>query len=228
MQRALGGHTPGIWTRIRSRQTCLRAGHFSLLEIWHANGSRIVIQSTGSVWVEWRGMDLVLSSHVSSIFQIRPSQVIIGPANVFWYRWLDSALFTRQLQFFSLHHTKARRVLGQLLADTVIGSPLFTFIFYCDMTFLEGVTGKRPLTNFTGQVEQRLRDRFLPTLLSDWSFWPPVQAVNFWFLPPQFRILWINWTNFVWNIWLSHLNHADHVLPDFMRKRFVNAGWMSP
>ncbi|KOB68622.1 putative pmp22 peroxisomal membrane protein [Operophtera brumata] len=59
-------------------------------------------------------------------------------------------------------------------------------------------------------------DQFIPkttakTVLTkgDWCFWPPVQIINFYYLPTHYRVLYINIATMVFNIFMSYMKHYD-------------------
>jgi len=80
--------------------------------------------------------------------------------------------------------------------DQMITSPLF----------VSGFTILHPLLH--GEKLQTIADRFWGLYselqLKAWSFWFPMQCVNFMFIPYQFRILFLQTVNLFWNTYLSY------------------------
>lgn len=49
-------------------------------------------------------------------------------------------------------------------------------------------------------------NRFFQT---DWTVWPAAQFINFYFLPPHYRVLYVNVVTTLYNVFLSHIKHKD-------------------
>ena len=47
-------------------------------------------------------------------------------------------------------------------------------------------------------------------LQTDCAVWPPIQLINFLYVSPAYRVLYVNTTTVAWNIFLSN---AKHVVP---------------
>jgi hypothetical protein len=77
--------------------------------------------------------------------------------------------------------------------------------YFVTRSFLEG-------TGLKGASE-KLKTRFLSTLFGAWRFWPLANAVNFWFVPMQFRVLYMNVLSLFWTGWLSYVNSKKISLP---------------
>lgn len=67
-------------------------------------------------------------------------------------------------------------------------------------------------TGIKGATE-KVRTRFLSTLFGAWKFWPMANAVNFWFVPMQFRVLYMNVLSLFWTGWLTYVNSQKIALP---------------
>ena len=51
---------------------------------------------------------------------------------------------------------------------------------------------------------------FLFTYVADVIFWPPLQAINFSYIPLRYQVLYMNSASCVWNIFLSYMANSKH------------------
>ena len=52
-----------------------------------------------------------------------------------------------------------------------------------------------------------LKDKFVKTMILDLTIWPAAQALNFYFIPPPLRLMYLNVVYLAWSITLSYLKH---------------------
>jgi protein Mpv17 len=60
--------------------------------------------------------------------------------------------------------------------------------------------------DWLGLKKNGFPSKFKPTIISAWKLWPIVNSVNFWFVPLQFRVLYVNVLAFAWSAYLTHVN----------------------
>lgn len=58
-------------------------------------------------------------------------------------------------------------------------------------------------TNVWEKTLSQIKAVYIPTYATDWLFWPPVQLLNFTFVPLPYQFLFVNLANLVWNTFLS-------------------------
>ena len=51
---------------------------------------------------------------------------------------------------------------------------------------------------------------YIPTYIADWVVWPPLQLVNFTFVPVRYQVLYVNVCNLLWNTFLSFMANGGH------------------
>ncbi|XP_072041004.1 mpv17-like protein 2 isoform X2 [Amphiura filiformis] len=113
--------------------------------------------------------------------------LLLGPLNHYWYLLLDRVL----------PGATGRIVAKKVLLDEIIASPIFTTSFFMGVGLLEG--------NTVGDSFAILRKKFLTVYMMDLMVWPPVQAINFFFVPPQLRVLYVNFFILIWDVFLSFM-----------------------
>lgn len=75
-------------------------------------------------------------------------------------------------------------VLGKMALDQLVFAPLHMMYYFFAIGALEGRS--------TAETQIKLSREFLPLMKLNWSVWPAAQIINFRYLPPQLRVLWIN------------------------------------
>lgn len=63
--------------------------------------------------------------------------------------------------------------------------------------------------------KDRLQSKYIEALKKNWIVWPPVQAVNFTFVPLEHRVLVVNIVSLGWNCYLSYVNSQGGKTTDY-------------
>eukprot|EP00240_Pyramimonas_obovata_P012788 CAMPEP_0118923856 /NCGR_PEP_ID=MMETSP1169-20130426/2237_1 /TAXON_ID=36882 /ORGANISM="Pyramimonas obovata, Strain CCMP722" /LENGTH=252 /DNA_ID=CAMNT_0006864911 /DNA_START=46 /DNA_END=804 /DNA_ORIENTATION=+ len=111
-----------------------------------------------------------------------------GPASGAWYGYLDSHVMPD-------NPTSASAVALKTAADQLLWAPiLITTLFAWDLCWSEEQS--------LNQLPQKFRQDLLATLLVNWTFWPAFHLVNFRFVSPTDRVLYVNVVQVFFNVFL--------------------------
>lgn len=117
---------------------------------------------------------------------------LAAPFAHLWYcKWVPS--FVKNIKNDKL------KVVVSVLADQLIFTPplMTSFLFLND--FMLNWNVKKAANN--------VREKFWRGLKTNWTVWPPVQFINFWLMPIQFRVPFVNFVGLFWSMYLSHLQN---------------------
>lgn len=117
--------------------------------------------------------------------------VVMGPFNHLWYMYLDKVLPGRDTV----------TVFKKILADQVVASPFFAFTYFMGIGTLEGQPVTVSWTDF--------KAKFWTVYKADWTVWPAAQTINFFLLPPQYRVVYVAMVTYGWNTFLSYMKNKE-------------------
>lgn len=106
----------------------------------------------------------------------------------FWYKWLDRKFVG----------TSGKIIVKKLLLDQFVLTPHLLTAFYISMSIMEGKE----------DIFAELKEKFIPTFERSCLFWLPAQTLNFVFIPPMARVVYVGTCSFIWVNILCYLKRA--------------------
>lgn len=120
-----------------------------------------------------------------------------GPLHHYLYQWMD-----RRLPGMDV-----KTVLQKIGIDQFIISPIFIVTYLYSAGLLEG--------NSVERCTDELREKYWTIYAADWLVWPPTQFINFYFINPKYRVLYINAITMLYNVFLCYIKHNEDLLMKF-------------
>lgn len=111
------------------------------------------------------------------------------PIGHFWFAWLDANVMPHR-------PSSPFRALTMMLLDQTFMAPFGTALFFWGMKVLEG----KP-----AQAAREVREKLWPALMASYCVWPLANLCNFYFVPTEQRILFVNVIYVFWVAFMSHM-----------------------
>ncbi|XP_022218123.1 mpv17-like protein 2 [Drosophila obscura] len=115
--------------------------------------------------------------------------LVVGPVQHAFYSRLDRYL----------PDSSRITAVKKIFFDQLFMSPTYIFLFFYVSSLLEGKTIK--------DSNSEIGEKFFYTWMLDCMIWPSVQYLNFRFLNPRHRVIFINVTNCMYIVLLSYIKH---------------------
>jgi protein Mpv17 len=112
-----------------------------------------------------------------------------GTTGHYFYGMLDS----------KLPGTKPVTVATKVLIDQTIWNPIFGLMFFGYLNVMEG----KSFETYTNKIKADLKT----AVMGSWAVWVPAHTINFAFVPPAQRLLYINSIQIGYNVFLSFLGN---------------------
>ncbi|XP_047993863.1 mpv17-like protein [Leguminivora glycinivorella] len=103
---------------------------------------------------------------------------VYAPTLFYWYKFLDSKFVGKSM----------KTVITKVAIDQFTMTPFLLASFYVILGYLEG----------RESVFDELKEKYWKTFVANQCFWIPGQTINFYFMPPSLRIVYISSASFIW------------------------------
>ena len=115
--------------------------------------------------------------------------LIHGPTGHYFYGFLDS----------KLPGTAPMTVATKVAIDQTIWNPIFGCMFFGYLNLMEGKSWQ----DYVNKLKADLKT----AVMGSWAVWVPAHTINFAFVPPSQRLLYINTIQIGYNVFLSFLGN---------------------
>jgi len=117
--------------------------------------------------------------------------LIHGTTGHYFYGFLDS----------KLPGTKPVTVATKVITDQVFWNPIFGCMFFGYLNLVEG----KSFQDYKNKLQADLQT----AVMGSWAVWVPAHTINFAFIPPSQRLLYINTIQIGYNVFLSFLGNKS-------------------
>ena len=119
-----------------------------------------------------------------------------GTTGHYFYGFLDS----------KLPGTKPITVATKVAIDQTMWNPIFGLMFFGYLNLMEG----KSFEDYTNKIKADLKT----AVMGSWAVWVPAHTINFAFVPPSQRLLYINSIQIGYNVFLSFLGNKEVVVEE--------------
>lgn len=109
--------------------------------------------------------------------------VVIAPLFTQWYKWLDGR--------------KSFSIWTKIFLDQFILTPPLLIVFFGVMAACECYSWSNG-NDLWSHVKREIETKLPKVYLADCLFWIPVQLLNFRYVPPMWRVMYVAVTTFIW------------------------------
>lgn len=114
-----------------------------------------------------------------------------GPLHHYLYKWMDRIL----------PGASVSTVFKKIGIDQFVISPIFIVTYLYSAGLLEGSSVR--------ECTDEIKDKYWTIYTADWLVWPPTQFINFYFINPKYRVLYINAITMLYNVFLCYIKHNE-------------------
>lgn len=114
-----------------------------------------------------------------------------GPLHHYTYGWMDRIMPV----------VSTKNSIKKILIDQFVMSPICILLFFYPACYLEDKTLK--------ETNDELISKFPYIYITDWCVWPAAQYVNFQYLDPKYRVIFVNVMTALYNVFISYIKHDE-------------------
>lgn len=114
-----------------------------------------------------------------------------GPLHHYFYAWLDKKYPSVTLRTTTI----------KILYDQFVMAPMCIVLFFYSAGWLYGQS--------MANCWKELKSKIAVVLIADWMVWPGAQFINFYYLHPKYRVIYVNFVTMLYDVFLSYIKHID-------------------
>ncbi|XP_013190577.2 mpv17-like protein isoform X2 [Amyelois transitella] len=118
-------------------------------------------------------IDLTAAARISAV-----GSTLYAPTLYYWYKFLDRKFAGKAM----------KTVITKVAADQFLMTPVLLASFFTIMSVVERKE----------DIFAELREKYWMAFMANQSFWIPAQMVNFSFMPPHLRVVYVATASFLW------------------------------